>query len=617
MTTRTLILCLLLLAGLQAHGESGFETGTIAREDGVGVHWHLDRRGHDGSQGILVLAQGSGCASPIHNTAIEKAARIAPDSAVVLLEKAGVATGFRPSGEECPASFHDQHTLSGWASDLQQVIAELRKSDWWNGELVLFGGSEGGAMITLAADRIPETDALVVLSSGLGMTMADTLLAVVPPEVAANLEHQFVDIRAQPESSTVWSGHAFRWWHEVLDRNFIADLLALEIPVMLIQGGRDRSVPVQSGRSVQQAFEEAGQSNLSYREYPEFDHGMVDADGNTQLDRVIAEAADWLEQVLDTRGDHARLRGPAISAVDPSTLQDWFDQRDYAAVAAWLDSQETLSTEARYWTARLALLDGQGELALELAEGLVADNAAEARLHVLLAEALAASLDGAGTFRQMRVARQIRTAYETAIEVQPDHVDAHFGLFVYALQAPAVVGGGSGRAREQAGRLEAIDPAWGAFARARLAADEGEPEAERRALAMALDHDPNHQMARFRAGLQALVDEDWESARTHFTVLVEAAPFHMAAWYQLGRVAAESGQELNIGRKAFNRYLEADHRRGNPSKAAAHWRLGMIEQHAGQTEIARDHYRQALNLDSEFENAREALAALNQQENGS
>lgn len=297
-------------------------------------------------------------------------------------------------------------------------------------------------------------------------------------------------------------------------------------------------------------------------------------------------------------------------AADSSTLQDWFDQRDYPAVAAWLDSQESQTTESRYWKARLALVEGKGELALELAEALVADNAAAARLHVLLAEAMAANLDGVGRLGQMRVARRIRSAYETAIELEPDHVGAHYGLFVYALQAPAIVGGGSGRADEQAGKLESIDPAWGAFARALVAAAEGKPEAERQALAKALDHDPNHPMARFRAGLQAIADEDFESARTHFTVLVEATPRHMSAWYQLGRLAAVSGQNLDLGREALHRYLANDYEPGNPSQAAAHWRLGMIEQHAGRTEMAREHYQQALNLDPGFESAQQALHGL-------
>ncbi len=212
----------------------------------------------------------------------------------------------------------------------------------------------------------------------------------------------------------------------------------------------------------------------------------------------------------------------------------------------------------------------------------------------------------------MRVARRIRAAYETAVELAPENVDAHYGLLVYALQAPAVAGGGRARARQQAERLEAIDPAWGAFARASLAAAEGEAEAERQALTRALDQDPTHEMARLRAGLLAVADEQWDQARAHFTVLVEAIPLHLGAWYQLGRIAALSGQELETGRGALERYLESKPLHGNPTHAAAYWRLGQIDQHAGRDEAARERFRQALALDPDFEPAREALDAIGQ-----
>jgi len=275
-------------------GRAGSGLQQLERADGRIVHWYLDRRGETGEQGVVFLAQGSGCASPVHGQAMSTAASLAPDHAIVRMEKAGVPPGQRPGEEGCPESFHELHTLTGWVADLERVIESLRESSWWNGELVLFGGSEGGAMVTLAAAEIPETRAVVILSSGVGMTMAETLTSVVPPEVGENLERQFEVIRTNPDSSEVWSAHSYRWWHEVLDHDFTADLLAVDVPILLIQGGRNTSVPVASGRNVRDAFEQAGRDNLTYREYPRLDHGMTDADGNSKLAEVIADAGDWL-----------------------------------------------------------------------------------------------------------------------------------------------------------------------------------------------------------------------------------------------------------------------------------------------------------------------------------
>lgn len=284
---------LLTAMPVQAGGAAS-EAQQLERADGGTVQWYLDRRGRTGEQGVVFLAQGSGCTSPVHGQAMKAAASLAPEHAIVRMEKAGLPPGHRPGEDGCPASFHDRHTLTGWVADLERVVGSLRESSWWNGELVLFGGSEGGAMVTLAAAEIPETHALVVLSSGLGMTMAETLTSVVPPEAAGNLERQFEEIRANPDSSEVWSAHSYRWWHEVLDRDFTADLLALDVPILLIQGGRDQSVPVASGRNIKNAFEQAGRTNLTYREYPNLDHRMTDGDGDSRLDDVIADAGEWL-----------------------------------------------------------------------------------------------------------------------------------------------------------------------------------------------------------------------------------------------------------------------------------------------------------------------------------
>jgi pimeloyl-ACP methyl ester carboxylesterase len=287
-----ILLSLVILAGCEPR--SGLELHQIQRADGSSIAWYLDRRGHAGDQGILVLAQGSGCSSPVHGTAMLSAAELAPDHAVVMLEKRGVPPGFERGEGECPETFHQHHTISGWAEDLEAVIESLKGSGWWNGELVLFGGSEGGAMVTLGAARLPQTRALVVLSSGLGMTMAESLSQVVPPEAQEYIKPQLEKIRANPESSRVFSEHSHRWWSEVLDRDFLDDLLALDIPILLIQGGRDDSVPVASGRKVSQAFDQAGRTNLTYREYPALDHGMVDGDGHSQLEMVISDAGAWL-----------------------------------------------------------------------------------------------------------------------------------------------------------------------------------------------------------------------------------------------------------------------------------------------------------------------------------
>jgi hypothetical protein len=117
------------------------------------VNWYLDRRGEDGKQGILVLAQGSGCASVTTNQNTERARSLEPHFAVVTVDKYGVEPGDRDGGR-CSEAFYGRGTVSQRVADYQAVIARVERMPWWNGRIVMFGGSEGGAVLQLLVSRV-------------------------------------------------------------------------------------------------------------------------------------------------------------------------------------------------------------------------------------------------------------------------------------------------------------------------------------------------------------------------------------------------------------------------------------------------------------------------------
>jgi hypothetical protein len=56
---------------------------TARRDDGSPIHWSLDRQHRRPRQGILLLAQGSGCLAATENANILRAKGLLPDFAVV------------------------------------------------------------------------------------------------------------------------------------------------------------------------------------------------------------------------------------------------------------------------------------------------------------------------------------------------------------------------------------------------------------------------------------------------------------------------------------------------------------------------------------------------------
>lgn len=302
------------------------------------------------------------------------------------------------------------------------------------------------------------------------------------------------------------------------------------------------------------------------------------------------------------------------AAADTSQLDDWFDRYDYAAIAEWLESQEGASepsVDVLYWQARLEVANGRGAEALEMIDQALEREPGQARLHTLRGQALTVEINEAdGMRQQMRLGRQMRKAFETAVELEPDYVPARRGLFNYYLAAPRIAGGGKKKARRQVEALARISPADGAVAEATMHARDEDLESALEALERALSLDADHPEARFLAGLHYTENEQWGPARESFRVLTEKVPLNNNVWYQLGRVAALSGESLDEGRQALETYLAREHRYGTPSPAAAHWRLGMIHAAAGDLEGARAEYERSLELDPEFEDARESLDQL-------
>jgi pimeloyl-ACP methyl ester carboxylesterase len=265
------------------------------RDDGSLIYWSLDRQHRGPKQGILVLAQGSGCLAATENPNLARAKGLLPDFAVVTVEKYGVHLHDAPKDPfgGCSPAFYAHHTVSQRVADYQRVLAKVETSPWWDGRLVLFGGSEGGAAVSMLAPRVKPT-AVVVFSTAPGRSFRETLMLAVPPDIARQADSEFAKIKANPLSSKLWGGNSYRWYADILDHDLTADVLSVRAPILMVHGERDRSAPVQIARKVQDDFKRAGRCNLTYWEFRGYDHQMQDEAGASHSDEVMQRISDWL-----------------------------------------------------------------------------------------------------------------------------------------------------------------------------------------------------------------------------------------------------------------------------------------------------------------------------------
>lgn len=270
------------------------------RADGSAIHWTLDRPEGDWETALVVIAQGSGCAPAMASPSMQAARAAFAGLAALTVEKYGVDLRDSPANDhlDCSQTFRKHHTVSQRIADYRQIVESLRGAPWWNGKVVLFGGSEGGmTMAALAADI--GADIGVLVSTGGGVTFGEEVRQAVPEDGRLTADAAFAKARQNPDSAELWAGQSLKYWADGMDRRPVDDMLRADTEFLLIQGARDASTSVNTARMVSDLFAKAGRCNLTYWEFPAFDHGMVDAAGKSHMADVLSQAALWLNARLD------------------------------------------------------------------------------------------------------------------------------------------------------------------------------------------------------------------------------------------------------------------------------------------------------------------------------
>ncbi len=102
----------------------------------------------------------------------------------------------------------------------------------------------------------------------------------------------------------------------------------------------------------------------------------------------------------------------------------------------------------------------------------------------------------------------------------------------------------------------------------------------------------------------------WKDAYTLAKQWSVDEPRKAKPWYQIGRLAAESGQYLAEGEAALRTYLKLGRETGDPEPKHARYRLGQILAKAGRKDEARAELQAALKIDPKLAEAKAALTAL-------
>jgi hypothetical protein len=292
---------------------------TAARADGSAITIDITRDIAALRLPIVLAIDGSGCIPSRLGTTIS---RLVPDASVprpyalVTVEKPAPtrpvpdADGQIRIGPDfrCTDEFKRYYTIDQRATDHLLAIASLRRqAPWWNGELLIWGFSDGGHVGAQVAVVAAETHRVVLGAFGGGIPMARLFEdhfecgAAAPADKAtcvAATRERFEAMRRDPSRIRTHFGDSNTWaaWASRIDSLPAALLMGLPVPLLVWHFERDDSVPVTSARALRDELALTGQP-FEYREIPGWGHGF----GGEVTRPIQMELRNWLLRVEPRR----------------------------------------------------------------------------------------------------------------------------------------------------------------------------------------------------------------------------------------------------------------------------------------------------------------------------
>ena len=257
-------------------------------------------------------------------------------------------------------------------------------------------------------------------------------------------------------------------------------------------------------------------------------------------------------------------------------VAELFKQRQWAVAQAVLEkvtAAEPNNADAWHSLGLTFLALNEYEKAVTALEKATQLAPAKSDYFLQLGHAYGVSAQKAGLFAKLGFAKKCKTAYDKAVELDSSNINARWSLMEYCKQAPSIIGGGMDQAYVQAEAIKHLDARRGRSAYASL----------------------------------YLSDKKYAEAFALYDDVLRKNPADGDALYNLGRIAAISGEQLDRGLSALRTLLTQEG--GNTARTRT--RIGNILEKQGDKAGAKTAYEAALALDPKFTQAIEALRKLN------
>ncbi|PIE03053.1 MAG: hypothetical protein CSA81_03880 [Acidobacteria bacterium] len=198
-----------------------------------------------------------------------------------------------------------------------------------------------------------------------------------------------------------------------------------------------------------------------------------------------------------------------------------------------------------------------------------------------------------------------------AIELQPAYLDPYLELIGFYMEAPAVVGGSKDKALEIAYSLSPYHRKESLEQQFRIWGSKNNMKKQLQVLEEANNLFPDDDGFLLYLGLIQVANKDFPEAKATFnkgrSLKGENLPYHQ---YQSGKIRILMREDLETAITLFDQYIQSYQPERQPTRADALWRKGMAYELLDNQKEARVCYEEALKLNAEHKQAKEALKTV-------
>ncbi len=268
--------------------------------------------------------------------------------------------------------------------------------------------------------------------------------------------------------------------------------------------------------------------------------------------------------------------------------------------------------EAYNLLARTYYSTGRWDDAIAAGEKAVAISPRNSNYHMWLGRMYGEKADHSSFVTAAGMVKKIRGEFERAVELDATNLDARADLAEFYLEAPAFMGGGRDKARQQADSIATQDAATAHWLQARIAEKDKRTADAEREYKSAIESSGSQ--ARYWLNLASFYKRqhrygDMESAISNAVNSDHKRP---ANYVDAATLLVGAGRNFIGAAQFIRKYLAGGQTTEEAPAFKAHYVLGEILEKQGDKAGAAAEYRAALQLAKDYTEAKEALARIQQ-----